>query len=83
MSNGALKDRKRQQQSQSLFVHPAAAWQEKYLLLHHQTTEQLFSSGCKAPEVFIFMMTLYSFAFYGELQIVFHDIVLCYIIKHS
>ena len=39
------------QQPQS--VHPAAIWQQiqKYLLLYHQTTQQLHSSDCETPEL--------------------------------
>ena len=33
-------------------VHPAAIWQQiqKYLLLYHQTTQQLHSSDCETPQ---------------------------------
>lgn len=51
------EDRKRQYPPQPQLVHPAAFWQkiQKYLLLYHQTTEQLLPSDCEIPPNFVKM----------------------------
>ena len=43
---------KNQHPNQLQSAHPADIWQklQKYLLLYHQTTEQLISSGCETHQ---------------------------------
>lgn len=50
------------------FGHPAAVWQktQERSLQHHQTTEQLLSSGCEAPELILNTPPLIIYAFWND-----------------